>query len=71
MDGKIRQVAWKQVGGRSLGGGAGQWQCCSPHVCFCVFLQVELEGSTMTAVKPKMFLTCSMVLERDQWVKLA
>ena len=51
--------------------GPGSGSVVRSMFVFCVVLQVELEGSTMTAVKPKMFLTCSMVLERDQWVKLA
>ena len=32
--------------------------------------QVDLQGTALTPLKPKMYLTCSMVLARDEWVQL-
>lgn len=32
--------------------------------------QVQLQGTALTPMKPKVFLTCTMVLGRDEWVKL-
>lgn len=32
--------------------------------------QVQVQGALLVPIKPKMFLTCTMILSRGEWVKI-